>query len=394
MVRTVFLQELLQMRFEQTYDGYQCKRLTQTEAAALLGVCERSFRRYIHRYEESGLAGLIDKRLCAVSQRRAPVDEVMQLESLYRDRYDGWNVRHFYRWYRDKHQGRRSYTWVKNQLQRAGLVEKGKKCGPHRQKRLPAALPGMMLHQDGSTHEWVRDTHWDLIVTMDDATNEHYSMRFVDEEGTLSSFLGVGDVLLAKGLFSSLYTDRGSHYWHTPEAGGKVDKRNPTQFGVAMQRLGIEMIAAYSPEARGRSERAFGTHQGRLPHELALAGITDIAKANRYLKQRYLPAFNREFSHPARETGSAFIPLAGVNLDDYLCERYERVVDKDNTVRFNRLILQIPADQHRYHYVKTKVNVIRHLDQRLSIYHGPRHLASYTRSGELISDQPKTTKAA
>lgn len=213
----------------------------------------------------------------------------MALQDLYSSRYHGWNVRHFHGWYQREHQGSRSYSGVKNQLQGAGLVHKSKTRGPHRIKRLSSALPGMMLHQDGSTHQWVPGKYRDLIVTMDDATNEHCSMRFVDEEGTQSSFLGVKDVLETRGLFCSFYSDRGSHYWHTPEAGGKVDKTNPTQFGAALKRLGIDMIAAYSPEARGRSERAFGTHQGRLPNELAIKGITGYGSSQR-LSERTLLA--------------------------------------------------------------------------------------------------------
>ena len=270
-------------------------------------MCARTFRRYIDRYEEDGLDGLLDKRLSQVSHRRAPVDEVLRLVDRYRRRHDGWNVKHYYAWYR-RDGGQRSYSWVKNTLQAAKVVKKAAKRGAHRKRREPAPWPGMLLHQDGSDHEWVPGQHWDLIVTMDDATNAHYSMFFCEEEGTQSSFQGVREVIEAKGLFCSLYTDRGSHYWHTPEAGGKVDKVNLTQFGRAMRQLGIEMIPAYSPEARGRSERAFGTHQGRLPKELAAAGITDMDAANAYVRDVYLPAFNAEFAHPAREDGSAFVP--------------------------------------------------------------------------------------
>ena len=234
-----------------------------------------------------------------------------------------------------------------------------------------------MLHQDGSTHEWVPGQHWDLIVTMDDATNEHYSMFFVEEEGTQSSFRGVREVIEARGLFSAFYSDRGSHYWTTPEAGGKVDKVNLTQFGRAMKHLGIHMIAAYSPEARGRSERAFATHQGRLPKELALAGITDMTAANRYLREVYRPAFNAEFAQPPIEDGSAFVPFLGGNLNDILCEQFERTVGKDNCVRFEGLTLQIPSDRHRCHYVKAKVRVHRYQDGTLAIFHGPRQLANY-----------------
>ena len=259
MKRTEWLQETKQMRFEDAYQGWTARRLTQEDAAQLLGVCARTFRRYIDRYEEAGLDGLLDKRLTQVSHRRAPVDEVLRLVDRYRRRHDGWNVKHYYSWYR-RDGGTRSYSWVKNTLQAAGVVKQATRRGAHRKRREPAPWPGMLLHQDGSTHEWVPGQHWDLIVTMDDATNEHYSLFFCAEEGTQSSFQGVREVIEGHGLCCSLYTDRGSHYWTTPEAGGKVDKVNLTQFGRAMKQLGIEMIPAYSPEARGRSERAFGTH--------------------------------------------------------------------------------------------------------------------------------------
>ena len=270
-------------------------------------------------------------------------------------------------------------------------MPKAAKRGAHRKRRERSPLPGMLLHQDGSTHEWVPDQYWDLIVTMDDATNEHYSMFFVEEEGTLSSFQGVREVIEVHGLFSALYTDRGSHYWITPEAGGKVDKVNLTQFGRAMKHLGIDQIAAYSPEARGRSERAFATHQGRLPKELALAGITDRESANRYLREVYRPAFNAEFAKPAMEEGSAFVSFLGGNLDDILCEQFERSVGKDNCVRFEGLILQIPSDRHRYHYVKAKVHVHRYLDGSLAIFHGPRKLADYDAQG---TNKPTEIKVA
>jgi hypothetical protein len=227
---------------------------------------------------------------------------------------------------------------------------------------------------------------------MDDATNEHYSMFFCNEEGTASSFQGVKETIVKRGLFSSFYSDRGSHYWHTPEAGGKVDKNNLTQFGRAMAHLGISMIPAYSPEARGRSERAFETHQGRLPKELALMGITTMEEANRYLCETYLPAFNRKFAHPAREEGSAFVPYIGPPLNDILCEHHERVVQHDNCVRFENLVLQISKDEYRCNYIKAKISVHRYLGGTLSIFHGPRKLADYDNKGQQI--QHKAQKAA
>ena len=379
------------MRFKEAYDGCKSGHLTHVEAALLLGVCDRTFRRYMVKYDEGGLEALMDKRLTQASHRCAPVDEVIKLTEQYRSRYSGWNVKHFYTWYR-KDGGSRSYTWVKNCLQEAGLIKRAKKRGAHRKRRERSALPGMMIHQDGSTHEWVANQKWDLIVTMDDATNEHYSMFFVAEEGTASSFRGVQEVIEIRGLFSSFYSDRGSHYWHTPEAGGKVDKHNPTQFGQAMKRLGILMIAAYSPQARGRSERMFRTHQERLPKELALAGITDMEAANDYLRKVYMPAFNAEFSESAVVEGSAFVPWIGGQLEDYLCERHERVVGHDNCVSFNNIKLQIPADQHRCHYVKAKVTVLRYPNGELAILHGPRKIATFDKTGQAKKQKKKLVR--
>jgi transposase len=379
------------MRFKEMYLGWQSGKLSQEEAAMVLGVCSRTFRRQICRYEENGLEGLNDKRLTQASHRRAPVDEVMRLTEQYRSRYRGWNVKHFYSWYiRDG--GKRSYTWVKNTLQNHGEFQKQKKKGVHRRRRERSPLPGMMIHQDGSRHEWVLGKKWDLIVTMDDATNEQYNMFFVDEEGTTSSFQGVQDVILKKGLFSTLYTDRGSHYWFTPEEGGKVSKTQLTQFGRAMQQLGIMMIPAYSPEARGRSERMFRTHQDRLVKELALHNITTMEEANRYIKKTYLPAFNREFKQKPLEAGSAFVPWVGAHIEDILCEHYERTVTPDNCVSFDGLKLQIPPDKYRCHYVRAKIIVHRYMDGSLAIFHGPRKLADYDYTGQL--KKKKKDKAA
>ena len=382
MRRTEVLREVRKVVFEEIYGIWQQSRLTQEEAARMLGVCERTFRRQVDRYEECGLEGLIDKRLSQASHRRAPVDEVMGLVEQYKRRHEGWNAKHFYAWYR-RDGGKRSYTWVKCRLQDARLIAKSPGRGKHRKRRERSAWPGMMLHQDGSTHEWTPGVQWDLILTMDDATNEHYSLFFVEQEGTLSSFLGIKEVIEKRGLFSSLYTDRGSHYWLTPEAGGKVDKVNLTQFGRAMKLLSMEMIPAYSPEARGRCERMFGTHQGRLPKELALAGIKDMKIANRYVREIYLPAFNAEFMQPAMEEGSAFVAYIGTDLDDILCEQHARTVGKDNCVSFESLKLQIPADRHRLHYVKVTVRVHRYQDGTLAVFHGPRRLAGYSPQGEL-----------
>ncbi|MDH5498565.1 MAG: ISNCY family transposase [Nitrospira sp.] len=316
----------------------------------------------------------------------------MQMVRLYESRYTGWTVKHFHERWPAEHGGTRSYTWTKNRLQRAGHVARAPRRGAHRKKRPRKPLPGMMLHQDGSTHQWVPGCQWDLIVTMDDATSDLYSAFFVEEEGTMSSFQGLREVIAGKGLFSSLYTDRGSHYWYTTEAGGKVDKTRLTQVHRALQQLGITLIPAYSPEARGRSERVFRTLQDRLPKELALAGITTMAAANGYLAEQFLPAYNRRFVVPAAETGTAFVPWIGTPLAEILCIQEERVVAKDNTVRYQGLSLQIPPDRHRFHYVKVTVRVHEYPDGTLAVFHGPRCLARDDAEGQLIEPKAESRR--
>ncbi|MFA6220672.1 MAG: ISNCY family transposase [Desulfomonilaceae bacterium] len=386
MGRAELFQEIRKMRFESVYTDWRARRLTQEQAAMVLGVCARTFRRQINRFEENGVEGLLDKRLTQIPSRRAPVDELFAVCDTYKKRYQGWNVAHFHSRYKSNG-GQRSYTWVKNTLQSNGLVNKASKKGKHRKRREPAPIPGMMLHQDASNHQWVEGKKWDLVVTMDDATNEHYSMFFVYEEGTASSFRGVKDVISKRGLFSSLYTDRGSHYWYTPQEGGKVSKTNLTQFGRAMASLAIQMIPSYSPQARGRSERAFRTHQDRLPRELAANGITTMEQANQYLAEVYLPAFNAEFMRTASEKGTAFMQWVGSDLDDILCEQYERTVNPDNCVSFEGKKLQIPPDKYRCHYVKARVRVHKYIDGSLAVFHGPRKLADYDSKGKLKEGQ-------
>lgn len=394
MSRARYVQENRKMRFKEALDGWTQGRLTQAEAALLLGQCERSFRRHIERYEADGLDGLLDKRLSQISKRRANGAEVDQVVALYKSGFAGWNVAHFHTKYKAECAGARSYSWLKTVLQGAGVVKASKRRGKHRIKRERAPLPGMLIHQDASTHRWVADQVWDLVVTMDDATGEHTSMFFCGQEGTTSSFHGIGQTIARYGLFASLYTDRGSHYFTTPEVGGKVDKVNLTEVGRSLKQLGIDHIAAYSPEARGRSERAFQTHQGRLPQELARAGITDMGSANRYLEQVYRAGHNREFGMVSTLPGTAYVPFISGSLPDILCEHHERTVGNDNCVAFAGLSLQIPADEFRYHYVRTKVRVHRYVDATLAVFHGPRKLAAYDAYGRQTKDQEVQRLAA
>jgi hypothetical protein len=199
-------------------------------------------------------------------------------------------------------------------------------------------------------------------------------MFFCEEEGTRSSFLGLLETMNKKGLPCSLYVDRASHYFFTEKAGGKISKTNLTQVGRAMHQLGIEMIPAYSPEARGRSERMFGTLQRRLPQELRLRGITDMQSANLFLQEVYLPEHNARFMKQAQAEGSAFTPLMGFVLGDVLCIREERVVANDNTVQYKGTRVQILEDASRCSFAKCKVRVHEYLDDSLAVFHGPRRL--------------------
>jgi transposase len=373
------------MKFESILDRVQERELSQLQAAEVLGMSERTFRRWRDRHEAEGLEGLFDRRLGKASAKRVPVDEIAWVLEQYRTVYEGWTVKHFHDHLIKHHGFRRGYTWTKTQLHAAGLVRPAPRRGVHRRKRPRRPLVGMMLHQDGSSHEWLEGQgSLDLIATLEDATSEIYSAFLVEEEGTMSSFRGLLEVIARHGLPCSLYTDRGGHYFHTPEAGAKVDKTKLTQVGRALAQLGIEHIPAYSPEARGRSERAFATLQDRLVKELKLAGITTVEAANRFIAEVYLPDHNARFAKPPEQPESAFVPASLDQVQDILCRQEERVVGNDNTVRYHGLSLQIPPSPLRAHFVKAKVRVHEYPDGGLAIFHGPRRLASYTADGTPI----------
>jgi len=391
MRRTEVLQGVREMRFNDIEDRYRHGRLSSMEAAELLGVCERTFRRMRVRYESEGMLGLLDRRLGKISSHRIGADEVERIVELYRSRYTGWAVVHFYERAVEKHGLLASYGWTKSVLHGSGLVRPAVKRSAHRKRRERKPLPGMMLHQDGSTHLWLPALghQIDLIVTMDDATSEIYSAFFVEEEGTDSSFRGVRDVIERQGLFCTFYTDRGSHYFFTPKAGETVSKDVLTQFGRALALLGIRHIPAYSPEARGRSERMFGTLQNRLTKEMADAGIETVDEANRFLIQTYLPSHNRRFAVEASETGTAFTPWTGGDLAEILCHQEERQVGKDNTVAFERMRLQIEPSPLRAHFVKATVTVRRYADQSIGLFYGPRCIGRYGPDGTATNSYDK-----
>jgi transposase len=385
MNRAAWLQDRRMQKFRDVFGRWEAGDLSMMEAGELLGMSERQFRRYRDRYEEDGVEGLVDRRLGKPSSKRVPATERERMLALYREVYRGWNVQHFHEHLRRDHGFRWGYTWVKTQLHTAGLVERAKRRGAHRRKRERKPFEGMMLHQDGSRAGWLAgEPPLDLIVTMDDATSTIYSAFLVEEEGTASSFRGLLETFTTHGLPSSLYTDRGSHYLYTPHADGPVDKRHLTQVGRALKHLGIEHIPAYSPEARGRSERMFGTLQDRLIKELALAGITNIAAANRFIRKIYLPQHNARFAKPAALTDSAFVAADPALLSEVLCIEEELIVARDNTVVYGRRHLQLPATPSRAHYVKATVRIREYPDGCLAVFHGPRRLARYDAAGKVL----------
>jgi transposase len=382
MRRTEALQGVRMMRFLDVLGRWEAAELGQLEAAELLGVGERTFRRWRDRYAEDGEAGLLDRRLGKASTKRVPADREAEVEALYRSRYAGFTAKHFHELLVQRHSFAWGYTWTKTFLHSKGLLERAKRRGAHRRKRPRRPLPGMMLHQDGSRHEWLGgQPALDLIVTLDDATSAILSAFLVEEEGTASTFRALTEVFGRHGLPLSLYTDRGSHYFYTPEAGGKVDRSNLTQVGRALEHLGVEHIAAYSPQARGRSERAFHTLQDRLTKELALAGIDTIEAANAFIRDVYMPAHNARFAVKAEQDGLAFVAVNGVDLSEILCVQEDRQVGNDNCVTFNKLKLQIPESPLRAHFVKAKVKVRQYQDGTHAVFHGQRCLGRYDEKG-------------
>jgi len=375
-------------KFRDVLSRWEAGGLSMMEAGELLGVSERQFRRYRDRYEEGGLEGLADGRLGTPSPKRVPLADARLMLELYGGAYRGWNVKHFHEHLVRDHGFRWGYTWVKTQLHTAGLVERAKRRGAHRRKRERKPFEGMMLHQDGSQAAWLAGRpQLDLIVTMDDATSTIYSAFLIAEEGTASTLRALLDVFTAHGLPSSLYTDRGSHYFYTPKADGPVDKDRLTQVGRALKHLGIEHIAAYSPEARGRSERMFGTLQDRLIKELAKAGICEVDAANAWIRDIYLPEHNARFAKPAAFEENAFVAADPALLAETLCIEEERVVARDNTVGYGGLHLQLPQSRARAHYVKARVKLREYPDGTLAVFHGPRLLARYDAEGQAVAGQ-------
>lgn len=356
------------------------------EAAEILGLSERQLRRWRERYDEYGYDGLFDRRRQVPSPRRIPLEVAEHVLQLYRDEYEGYNVRHFHEELQEVHDIEVSYSWTKALLQGAGLVKKAKKRGQYRRRRERRPLPGMLLHLDGSKHAWFahpEDEQQTLLSVLDDATGECLYARFFKEEGTAEVLEVLKRVVSERGTFISLYTDRASHFVYTPNAGGPPDRSKKTQVQQVLDELGIELIVARSPQARGRSERSWRTMQGRLPNELRRAGVTSYEAANAYLEATFRPKFNRRFTVEPSERGTAFIRVVGVNLDQVFATRHERTVNPDNTVSFENRVLQLPKVKGIATLRGRKVEVRQHLDGNLDVLLGRRLVGSFpTEAGE------------
>ena len=365
--------------------------ITWMQAAEIIGITDRSMRRWRKRLGTGGYEALLDRRRRRPSAKRIDIAEVEKVLRLYREKYFDLNVKHFVEKLRREEKVALSYTWVKTALQNAGLVKRYAKRGPHRRKRPRRPLTGMMLHVDGSRHRWIPglDQYQDLVVIFDDATSEVYDVQLVEEESTATVMAALKRVVETGGLFCSLYSDRGSHMAWTPKAGGPVDRQKPTQIARALEQLGIELILAYSPQARGRCERLFGTWQGRLPQELRLRNITTVEAANEFLRQDWIALHDANFSVKAEQTGTAFLPYPGHDLDKIFSQQHERVIDNDNTVRFDGHCLQIPQQTFRFSMARCRVLVCEHLDQTISVHYGPHVLGRYDSAGQILRRPPE-----
>jgi transposase len=371
------------------------KKITWWEAAEIIGVSERTMRRWRERLQEHGYSGLADRRKGKMSFRRVPLKTVEEVLGLFQERYHDLNVRHFHEKLREEHGIELSYTWVYQALVGAGLIQKRRRRAAHRRRRERRPMRGMLLHIDGSKHRWLNDEQWyDFLVVLDDANSEIYYAQLVKEESTRTVMAALREVIESKGLFCALYSDRGSHFFVTPKAGEKVDKHRLTQVGRALRELGVQMIPAYSPQARGRSERNFGTWQGRLPQELRLAGIHSVEEANRFLREQYIAEFNRKFTVAPGERGTAFRRCSRTDLDWVFTIQSERVVAKDNTVAIGDRCWQLDKSRFRSTLAGCTVRIHEHLDGNVSVRYGPHTVGRFDAAGQPLNPALNRERAA
>lgn len=383
------------MKVQEVIMRAMAKKIRWFEAAEILGISARQMRRWKERWDEHGYDGLFDRRRGTPSPKRVAVSTVEEVLRLYQEQYYDFNVKHFHEKLKREHQIGLSYTWVKTALQTAGLVRKRGKRSKHRKRREPRVMPGMMLHIDGSKHKWFGDgCYYDLIVVLDDATKEIYYAQLVEEESTFTVMAALREVIEKHGLFCSLYCDRASHFFITPKAGERISTQHLTQVGRALTELNIRLIPAYSPEARGRSERSFKTWQGRLPQELRVQGITTLAAANEFLRNSYISEFNSQFKRAAKETGTAFTTCQRKDLDFVFALQHERAVARDNTVSYGNRVLQIEKTKWRFSLAGCKVKVYEHADRTLSVGYGPHIVGRYEETGKPLAVVAKRQSTA
>jgi len=375
-------------------------KLSWLQAADILGLSPRTMRRWREKFDESGVSGPLDGRRRSPSDRALPASELRKWLRLYRERYAGYNVRHFHSIARRKHGLTWSYTLIRNVLQAAGLVRKRRPRGKHRMRREPRPCLGELLHLDGSRHRWLAlrpDEFQHLIVVVDDATKQILYAQLQPCESTHTVMTALAAVITRHGIPAALYSDRASWAAHTPRKGEPVDKKVVTQVGRALQRLGIEHILGYSPQARGRSERANRTIQDRLVNELRTARIATTSRANHYLDEEFIPSYNAEFARSAADPAAAFVPLAGVDLDPILCHEEERTIGKDNVVILGGVRMQITKQPGRLTCAGLQATVRRHLDGSHSVTSGARALGRFDSDGRaippVIATNPSTSES-
>jgi transposase len=369
-------------------------QISWAQAADIAGVSTRQMRRMRYSIERHGLSAVMDQRGGRPRRKRISAGTIALLVRLKRDIYADFSLRHFYEQVTEKHALKVSYNWLRLMLQEAGVVEREPGRGKYRRRRERRPLVGMVVHLDASTHEWIADLpKQDLVVALDDADGRILYARFFAQEGTASTFAAREGVLRRYGRFCELYTDRATHYRPVGQSDAQVEEAGG-QVSQALRALGIRLIQARSPQARGRSERAFGTIQGRLPQELRLHGIADYARANRYLEEVFVPDFNRRFSVRPAQKESAFVKLAAIELELLLSSKHERLVRNDNTVTFHGLILQLPQTSYRTHFVRCAVTVHQLPDDRLGISYQGRLLARYDRAGQPLQPSSHKERAA
>jgi transposase len=369
-------------------------QLTWVQASEVLGISARHMRRLRRKVEQWGMSAVMDQRGGRPRRKRIKAGTIELLCRLKRDVYPDFSLQHFYEHVSEQHGVKVSYNWLRLMLQEAGIVEREPARGKYRRWRERRPMTGMLVHLDGSTHEWIAGRpKQDLVVALDDADGRILYAHFFPQEGTASTFAALEAVVRNYGRFCELYTDRGSHFCHNGPT-GEVAEEQQGQVSQALRALGIKQILARSPQARGRSERAFGTMQGRLPQELRHQGITDYTAANRYLEQHFIADFNRRFTVKPAQAESAFVKLAGLELELVLSSKHERIVRNDNTVTFKNLILQLPSTRHRIHFVRCPVTVHQFANGTLGISYQGRLLARYHASGEPLQPSPNKEGAA